>query len=121
MRLAPRDSFLHGHLPDEPLGPHQHVIVDTADWEEARRILFAERSDSTVRQVTLSRSNLIRLLSKLEDNRESHIIKPGGLYIVAEPDGVHYKHRCPGKASEETQKTIDEIEDLLTLRRRLKS
>ena len=121
MKLAPRPNFLsakHGSLgsPDS-----DYIVVSRDDWEEARRILFEERADSLIRQVTLSRRNLMYLLSELESGDKSpYIIKPNGPLVAAEPDEVHYKGRQPGQFSPDVERTVREIELCLAVRRTLK-
>ncbi|MFA5767204.1 MAG: hypothetical protein WC919_04740 [Candidatus Paceibacterota bacterium] len=38
--LAPRANFLHSHNHLRQNPDHEHVVVDRADWEKARRILL---------------------------------------------------------------------------------
>ncbi len=118
MRLAPRDNFLHGHGHDSStsLLGHPHVTVDYEDWQEARRILFADRPDSKIYQVNLSRRNLIYLLARFEQDGSASIIKPGGPRVYVESDHLHYAGRSPGDLSEESQAIVAEIEACLAMR-----
>jgi hypothetical protein len=66
-------------------------------------------------QITLSRRNVLYLLSKLERGGQAYIIKPHGPIVAAEPDAIHYKDRDPGPFSDETERDVREIESLLAL------
>jgi hypothetical protein len=111
--LAPRWDFLNDHR-DRSIreDEHQHVIVDEDDWKEARRILFSGPT------VTLSRRNLLTLLSKLEQpTSKCTIIKADGTHIKVESDVAHYGYRQPGPVNEESEAFIRDLEQLISQRK----
>ena len=63
--------------------------------------------------ITLSRRNLLALLSKLdheESEKRIHIFDGKyDLYVSAEPDEIHYANREPGKMSPVTEADIERL------------
>lgn len=41
-----RDNFLHNHDHTPQRSDHEHVVVDRADWEEARRLLLGDAAET---------------------------------------------------------------------------
>ena len=73
--------------------------------------------------LVLSRRNLICLLADLENgDNETFIVKPGGQFIYAQSDKLHYRDRSnwAGPVNEVHEKNIREIDACLALRRNLK-
>lgn len=69
-----------------------------------------EESPTTLIEVTLSRRNLLALLSKVDDPDSARIITrqcDGAFLIVrAEPDSEHYQDRVPGRMFAKSEEFI---------------
>jgi hypothetical protein len=72
--------------------------------------------------IILSKRNLLTLLHKLEmPGSACTIIKPGGTVVIAEPDEVHYADRAPGRMHPDTEEFIQDMEEALSIVRRIRT
>ena len=133
--LAPHKNFLEsygaGFVADSS-GSFEFIAVDKKDWQKARELLFSAEAQFvqtntgdvicySLPTITLSRRNLLTLLSKLEQpNSARTLIKPGGTVVKVETDEQHYKGREPGRANDESEAFVRDLEAFLAVRKQLK-